>query len=105
LPRRDRLGAKRPRLLVLKGCRCRLVLLLLLPRVLPLVALKRAQLAPLGAAEPAFRLQLLQAVLLSGLRILRLQIIALRVLALAALERAQLAPVSAAQPALRLQLL
>ena len=76
-----------------------------LPRVLLFVALKRAELAPLVAAEPPFRLQLLQAILLRSLRRLRLQIIPLRILPLAALERAQFAPVSAAQPALRLQLL
>ena len=106
LMRRDGLGAKPPRLLILDWCSGRRrVLLLLLPRVLPLALLKRAELAPLGAAQPPLRLQLLQTILLRSLRILRLQIIPLRVLPLAALERAQLAPLGAAQPSLRLQLL
>ena len=61
---RNRLGAKRPRLLVLlEGRRSRrLVLLLLLTGVLSLVALQSAELTPLRAAQPAFRLQLLQAI-------------------------------------------
>jgi hypothetical protein len=104
--RRDGLGAKRPRLLILDSrIGRRRILLLLVPRVLPLALLERAELAPLGAAETPLRLQLLQAILLRSLRILRLLIIPLRILPLTALECAQLAPVSAAQPALRLQLL
>ena len=81
------------------------LVLLLLPRVLPLVALQGTQFAPLGAAQPALRLQLLQAMLLGVLCILRLRIVLLCVLPLVALQRAQFAPLGAAEPALRLQLL
>jgi len=100
----QRLGAKRPRLLILKRRRGWLVLLLL-AGVLLFLAPELAQLMALRPAEPALRLQFLQSILLNGLRFLRLRIVLLRVLPLTAAKRAQLAPFGATQLALRLLLL
>jgi len=72
-------------------------------RVLPLGALQRAQLAPLGAVQPAFRLQLLQAIRRHRCGGRRLAL--LRVLPLGALQRIQLTPFGAAEAIPRLQLL
>src|SRR4029077_14399299 len=93
LLRRNRLGAKRPRLLVLLDGRRSRGLVLLLAGILPLLTLEGAQFTPLGAAQPAFRLQFLQAIRRARRGARRL--VLLRVLPLGALQRAQLAPLGA----------
>lgn len=79
--------------------------MLLLPRVLPILLLQGAQLALLGAVQPALRLQLLQTLRLRGVGIPLRQVVLPRVLSFGSLKLLQLAPVGAGQPVLRLQLL